>query len=367
MIKNRVSEIELSIRKISEKAAARDDCIRLDIGQPSFDTPEHVKEAAKEGLDQKQDYAPTLGLEKLREEIVKEENSKKGISNVGKENVMVTSGGMEAIFSIFSANLGSGDKVLLNDPCWGPYKLISAVNGNEFVQHRFFDEERNLNPGIESKMKEAKVVVVNSPSNPEGRVLSKDQAKEIAELAGKHDTYLVSDEVYHRLTFDRNHYSPAAFNDNSAIIGSMSKNHGMTGWRVGWLVADSNEVGDYAKVSRAMTASPSKIGQIASIEAQENDSHVAKMRESYRERRDLAVKRMNDLGWDFRAPEGAIYVFPEVGEDSWDYCMRMIDKGVAMVPGEPFGPDSDRNVRICFGAVEKPELEKAFDRIENNI
>ena len=366
MIKNRIRDIELSIRKISEKAAEKEDCIRLDIGQPSFDTPEHVKKAAKKGIDQKQGYTSTLGIDELREQIVVEENSKKGV-DVSKENIMVTTGGMEALFALFTARLAKYDKVLLNDPCWGPYKLISGVNGNDFVQERFFDDSGELNSDLESHMNDAEAVIVNTPSNPEGRVLSKQQAKEIAELAEINDTFLISDEVYHRLTFSTEHHSPAQFTDKSAIIGSTSKNHGMTGWRIGWIVVDAAEIGHYAKVSRAMTASPNKIGQIAAVEALKNDKHVEKMRESYNERRDYAVERMKQLGWEFRDPDGAIYAFPDVEEDSWEFCMRMIDNGVAMVPGEPFGPESDTSVRICFGAVEKSDLEKAFDRIEANI
>ena len=367
MIKDGIKDIELSIRKISEKAAEKDDCIRLDIGQPSFDTPEHVKQAAVNSLQDKQGYTSTKGIEELREQISEEESDKIGISDIGPENVMVTTGGMEAIFALFSGRLGSDDKILLNDPCWGPYKLISAVNGNNFVQERFFDSDGKLNEGIEDMMEDSEIIVVNTPSNPEGRVLSKEQAKEIAELADEKDTFLVSDEVYHRLTFDTAHYSPAAYSENSAIIGSTSKNHGMTGWRIGWLVADEEDIDHYAKISRAMTAAPNKLGQMAAVEALKNDNHVADMRESYQERREYTVKRMKDLDWDFRAPEGAIYAFPDVEEDSWDFCMRMIDNGVAMVPGEPFGPESDQNVRICFGAVEKQDLEKAFDRIEENI
>ncbi|PSH00427.1 MAG: aspartate aminotransferase, partial [Nanohaloarchaea archaeon SW_7_46_7] len=98
-----------------------------------------------------------------------------------------------------------------------------------------------------------------------------------------------------------------------------------------------------------------------------NDSHVEQMRETYEERRDLLVERMDDLDWDFVAPEGAIYVFPEVGKDSWDFCMKMIDRGVAMVPGEPMGPESDENVRICFGSTTKQEIEKAFDTLEKEL
>ncbi len=368
-MRERIENINLSIRKISEKAADKDDVVRFDIGQPSFDTPEHVKNAAKEGLENKQGYSLMLGLEEMREAVLAEENEKKGFEDLGLglENVMVTTGGMGALFAIFSARLGENDKALFNDPCWGPYKMISEVNGNEWEQVEYWNEDRELRDEARDKIAEADMMVVNTPGNPTGYVLNEEQAKEIGECAEENDTFLISDEVYHRLTYGKEHYSPAVHAHDSAVIGSASKNHAMTGWRVGWIIDEPENIEEYAKVSRASTACPPRISQYAAIEALNNDSHVEEMREAYEERRDLLVERMNDLGWDFVAPEGAIYAFPEVGEDSWDFCMDMIDEGVAMVPGEPMGPESDENVRICFGSTTKQEIEKAFDRLEEEL
>ena len=365
-MRERIQNIGLSIRKISEKAGKQDEIVRFDIGQPSFDTPEHVKEAAKKGLENKQGYSPMLGLEELREEIANEESSKKGLE-IDSEEVMVTTGGMGALYSVFSARLETDDKAVFNDPCWGPYKMISEVSENKWTQVQYWDEERNLRSEAKEEIKEADLLVVNTPGNPTGYVLTEEQAREIAEFADRHDTFLVSDEVYHRLIFDKEHYSPAAYSNNYCIIGSTSKNHAMTGWRAGWVVDKPENIEQYAKVSRASTACPPRISQYAAIEALRNDSHVGEMSEAYRERRDLLVERMEGLGWGFVAPEGAIYAFPEVGEDSWDFCMNMIEEGVAMVPGEPMGPESDQKVRICFGSTTKEEINKAFDILEDEL
>ncbi|MFB6181013.1 MAG: pyridoxal phosphate-dependent aminotransferase [Candidatus Nanohalobium sp.] len=364
-MRQRIENINLSIRKISEKAAEQDECIRFDIGQPSFDTPQHVKEAAKEGMAEKQGYSPMLGLEELRKAAAEEENLKEGF-NVSKENVMVTTGGMGALYAVFAARLGENDKAVFNDPCWGPYKMISEVSENKWSQVRYWNEERELREEARNEIAEADMVVINSPSNPTGYVISESQAKEIAEVANENDTFLLSDEVYHRLTYGREHYSPAVYAENSAVIGSTSKSHAMTGWRVGWVVDTPENIEQYAKVSRASTACPPRISQYAAIEALENDSHVEEMRETYQERRNVLVERMKELGWDFVAPEGAIYAFPDVGRDSWEFCMDMIEEGVAMVPGEPMGPGSEENVRICFGSTTTEEIEKAFDILEEN-
>ena len=365
MFRERVNNIQLSIRKISEKAATQDEIVRFDIGQPSFDTPDHVKEATKKKLNEKQGYTPVRGIEELREQIVEEENLKDGI-DIEKENVMATTGGMGAIYAVFAAMLGNEDKAVFNDPCWGPYKLISEVNGNQWSQVEYFDGNE-LREEAKEEISDANLVVVNTPSNPTGRMLTKRQAKKIGDFCEDNDTFLVSDEVYHRLSFDREHNSPAAYAENSVIIGSVSKNHAMTGWRIGWIIGKEDHIQNFAKVARGATACPPHISQLAAVEALENDSHVEEMRKEYEERRDLIVERMNELGWEFEMPEGAIYAFPEVGEDSWEFCMDMIEKGVAMVPGEPFGPESDQNIRICFGSTTKEEINKAFDILEEEF
>jgi aspartate aminotransferase len=370
MFRERVDNIQLSIRKISEKAADQDKVVRFDIGQPSFDTPDHVKQATKEKLEEKQGYTSVRGIEELREQIVKEEKLKKNVgpegTDLSEENVMVTTGGMGGIYAVFAAMLGNNDKAVFNDPCWGPYKLISEVNGNQWTQVEYFDGNE-LRDEAKEKIRDANLVVVNTPSNPTGRMLTEKQAENIGEFCDENDTFLVSDEVYHRLNYDREHHSPAPYCCNSVIIGSVSKNHAMTGWRIGWIIGKENHIENFAKVARGATACPPHISQLAAVDALENDSHVEEMREEYEERRDLIVERMNDLGWDFEMPEGAIYAFPEIGEDSWEFCMEMIEKGVAMVPGEPFGPESDQNVRICFGSTTKEEINKAFDILENEL
>lgn len=371
-MRERIQNIDLSIRKISEKAAKMDEeVVRFDIGQPSFDTPEHVKKAARDGLENKQGYSPMLGLEDLRAAIVDEENQKNGFGPEGKElekeHVMVTTGGMGALYAIFAARLGSDDKAVFNDPCWGPYKMISEVNGNQWEQVEYWDDERNLREEAREKISEADLMVVNTPGNPTGYVLKEEQSQEIAKVADENDTFLISDEVYHRLVYGREHYSPAAYACDSAIIGSVSKNHAITGWRIGWLVDKKENIEEYAKVSRASTACPPRVSQYAAIEALRKDSHVEEMCKVYEERRDLLVERMEELGWDFVAPEGAIYAFPDTGKDSWDFCMEIIEKGVAMVPGEPMGPGSDSNVRICFGSTTKKEIREAFDALEKEF
>ncbi len=366
-MKDRVKDIEFSIRKISQKASEKEDCVRFDIGQPSFDTPEHVKEKVKKELEKEQGYTQALGLKELRKAIIKEEKQKNNISKsipLEKQNVGVTTGGMGALYSVLTTLLTKKDIVVYNDPCWVPYKLISNVNGNKYKQVNYFNRDGDLRDQAVDKIKKAKAVVVNTPSNPTGKMLTEEQAREIGEVAQDHSTFLISDEVYHQLTFDRDHYSPAAYNPESVVIGSVSKNHAMTGWRIGWMISRKEYLDEFIKLSRATVAASSKIGQLAAKVAIEDNHHIKRMRKEYHERRDLVTKKMDELGWSFVQPEGAIYTFPDIGRDSKQFCMDMMDKGVSMVPGEYFGPNSDTNVRICFGSTPKPRIKKAFNRIK---
>lgn len=363
MIRQQVKDIRLSIRKISQKAAEQEDCVRLDIGQPSFDTPEHIKQAAREGIDQKQGYSPMKGMAEMREKAAEEESMKKGVS-MDRENILVTAGGMAGLYGAIASTVE--EKAVFNDPCWGPYKLISEVNGNDWTQVNYFNED-GLRQEARKEIKDADLVIVNSPNNPTGRMLEKQDAREIAEFAEDHGTLLLSDEVYHRLTYDREHVSPARFTEDSLILGSTSKNHAMTGWRLGWIAADEEYVEEIAKAERAMNAAPPRVSQYAAIEAIENDSHVEEMRSEYDSRRKLLMERMDRLDWDYVTPHGSIYSFPDVGKDSWEFCMEMIEHGVAMVPGEPSGPESDTNVRICFGSSTEEEIKTAFDRLEDAL
>ncbi len=369
-MRQRVGDLSLSIRKISEKASNHEDCVRLDIGQPSFDTPEHIKEKAREELSKEQSYTSLYGLQELREAVVEGEKKKqkvgpKGI-DLGPEDVMVTVGATQALYAIFASMLSTEDKVVLDDPCWVPYKTMSEVNGNRWEQVDFF-EDGGLTEEAKREIEDSEMVVVNTPTNPTGHALTKKEAKELGEYADDSGTLLVSDEVYHRFVYDRDHYSPTAYCENSIVVGSVSKSHAMTGWRIGWLIAHEEPIEDFKKVSRAMIGCPPKINQLASIHAIRNDRHVDNMRSVYKERRDLIDRRLNEMNLDFKEPQGSFYVFPDVGRDSWDFCLEMIEKGVAMVPGEPFGPGSRENVRICFGSADKEEINRGLDILEQEL
>ncbi len=365
MVREKIKGISLSINEISEKAAKQEDCIRLDIGQPSFDTPQHVKDFVEERIDERQSYTNPKGIEKLREKIAEEENMKEGM-DISKENVLVTVGGMGALYIIMTSYLKPDDKVVLNDPCWGPYKLLSAVNGNRFEQLPYF-VDGELNSELEEELEEAELIIINSPNNPTGKVHDQQEIEELCRVAEKTETVLVSDEVYNRLDYTGEFETPYGEYDDTLVVGSTSKNHAMTGWRIGWLVADEDLINEMVKTARAMTACPPRASQYAAIKALEEDIHVKEMREEYEKRRETVYRRCKDLGWYVEEPEGGIYIFPDIGKDSWSFCRKMVEEGVAIVPGAPMGETSNTNVRICFGSSSVEEINEAFDRIEESM
>jgi len=369
----RVTRLEESIRKISEAAAKIPGCVRFDIGQPDFRTPHHIQDAAIRAIKEKpMGYAPMAGIPELRSAIADYEN-KKGLA-LAPENIMVTNGGNGALFCAFLALLEKDDEVLLADPAWSPYEMIVRSVGGVPVYTRFFDGKKLLADSIEGAItSKTRVIVLNSPENPTGRVASESDLKTIAEIALDKGITIISDEVYDKLFFGgAKHCSIAKFApENTIIINSTSKTYSMTGWRLGWLAAPKDIAKELAKCSRVTTASVSAVSQYAALAAITGSQEcVEAMRKEYEKRRDTAVKRMNALGWEFINPEGAFYAFPKIPEcnDSWKLAMDLLEKAkVALVPGASFGPSGEGHARICFGSVNSDEINEGFDRIEKHM
>lgn len=369
----RITALQESIRKISEAAAKIPGCVRFDIGQPDFKTPQHIQEAAMRAIHEKpMGYAPMVGIPELRRAIADSEN-KKGLA-FEPENIMVTNGGNGALFCAFLALIEKGDEVLLADPSWSPYEMMVRSLGGVPVYVKYFDGKKLLADSIESAItSKTKIIIVNSPENPTGWVAPEKDLKTIAEIAVEHGITIISDEVYDKLLFGgAKHYSIAKFApENTILINSTSKTYSMTGWRLGWLAAPKDIVAELAKCSRVTTASVGAVSQYAALAAiAGNQECVEDMRKVYEERRDAAVKRMNALGWGFINPQGAFYAFPKVTgcRDSWKLALELLEKAkVAAVPGASFGPSGEGHVRICFGSVNSEGINEGFDRIEKHI
>lgn len=363
-----IKNVRLSIRRITELASKTLDCVRFDIGQPDFDTPTHIKDAAKKALDKgKTGYVPVLGIPELRKAIAKYE-SKKGI-NVEKENVMVTNGGMGSIFSIFLGMLEKHEEIILPNPYWAPYDLILGCLNLKFktvpyIKNSELDEEKLLN----SINEKTRMVLVNSPVNPTGEVLNTKTLKKIAKIAEDKELIVISDEVYERLLFGDAEFVSIAGHipDKTIRINSTSKTYAMTGWRIGWMTAPVEVIEELKKCNRATTACVNAFAQYGALEALTGDqSCVEDMRSEYEKRFEIMKKRVSELGWTFPEVRGAFYTFPDTGKDSWEYSLNLIKKAkVSTIPGEAFGSAGKTSLRLCFGSANIEQINKGFDRIE---
>ncbi|MCJ7478636.1 MAG: pyridoxal phosphate-dependent aminotransferase [Candidatus Nanohaloarchaeota archaeon QJJ-7] len=371
-IRESVRDAVFSIRDISEKAGRMDDTVRLDIGQPDFETPSEVKKAASEAIREDHiTYTSLWGIPELRKEAADYESWK---TEMGEKNIMVTTGGIGALHCILTGFLEPGENVVMNDPAWMPYSLISRVSPGTFGQVPYFDEDGEVRASAirDSIGEDTELLLLNSPENPTGRVYTEEQVKTLGELAEEEGLWIVSDEVYDHLLYgDAEHVSAAEhFPDRTLIVNSMSKNFAMTGWRIGWVASrDEEMIHELGKVNRASTACPNYIGQKAALTAlKESQDYVNDMREEFEDRQELVLQHVEDLGWDSVNPEGAIYAFPDVEQDSWEFAHSLLEnEGVAVVPGSAAGGSGDTNVRICFGSATQEDIEEGFQRIKRFV
>jgi aspartate aminotransferase len=367
------------IRVIFERARQHDgDLVRLEIGEPDFDTPEHViEEAAAAASDGATHYTSTYGIEQLREGIAQRMTKKNDI-DTGPEEVLVTAGAIEAITVGLLSVAGPGDEVIVLTPGFANYTAQVELTGAECVQVELpaetgFDLDPEL---VEPHLNDdTAAVVVCRPNNPTGRVYAEEDIRELAAKAAKHDAYILADEVYEALTYEGTRRSVAAIADDPELVlstNSFSKSYAMTGWRVGWL-AGPQEVIDAGQVIRqATTLCPSSVSQAAGVAALEGPQEpFEKMAEAYQERREYIIDRVND--WpevDCVQPEGAFYAFLDFRsfeEPAMDIALRLLEEyDVSTTPGTAFGAGGEGFIRLSY-ARDIDRLAKGLDRIEQAI
>jgi aspartate aminotransferase len=276
----------------------------------------------------------------------------------------VSSGSKHSLYNIFLALLDQGDEVIIPVPYWTSYPEQVKLAGGVPV---FADTDDNFHidvRGIEKAItKRTKAIVINSPNNPSGMMFDKNSLKALAAIAKEHNIFLVSDEIYEHFVYDNNrHASIAKFaKENTILVNGVSKAYAMTGWRIGYCAADEKIIRAVSDIQGQTTSNPSSISQMAALEALSRRPSKDMVNE-FDKRRKYAVKRLADMGFKFKVPEGAFYVFPEVPTNSVKFSGLLLDKArVAVVPGKDFG--SDKHVRISY-ATSMKNIEEGMDRIE---
>lgn len=357
-------KIEISgIRKCFEGAIPGS--VNLGLGQPDFDTPEHIKKAAIQAIERGQcGYTANCGVPELRSAIARKFCSENKIDCTAEE-IMVTSGASEALFLVIAALIDRGDEVLIGDPAFLSYVELTRLVGGRPVGVPL-DDELRLDPEDVSKRitDKTKLLIVNSPSNPTGSVGTADQMQAIGEIAEDRGIAVLSDEVYEHFIYRGEHVSPGRFSDNVITVNAVSKTYAMTGWRLGYLAAKGAALEQLLKIHQYVQACASSISQAAALEAITGPQDcVAAMRDEFRSRRDLLVKGFQEMGVDLIEPDGAFYLFPHVGDG--DAVAEKLGKaGVIVVPGSAFGPGGMEHIRISYAAA-RSQLEEALRRMKD--
>ena len=357
------------IRVYTNLARQTPDCAMLTIGEPDFDTPEAIKAAAMLSLtDNNTHYAPNQGTAALRDAIAEFETDR---GNPTKpDQILVTVGACQALFTALLGILNPGDEVIIPSPGFVLYETICTVAGAKAVMLDISETDFQIDPvRLENAITEkTKAIILNSPNNPTGAVLSEDSLKAVKEAVLGKPIFVVCDNVYNQLVYgDCPDLSrDEALQDQMILCQSFSKPYAMTGWRIGYLKCPGYVMDRLLLLSAAtITAVPTFL-QDAAITALKTDPSA--MREIYRRRRDYVCARLDAMGLTYPEPKGAFYVFPDVskfGMGSEEFCTRMITEGkVAAVPGACFG--SDRHIRISY-CYSDEALEKGLDRMEQFI
>ncbi len=378
MLAKRLSRIEESATIRMSHIAQQlqdegEDVLNFSLGEPDFKTPEHISEAARQALDlEYTHYTSSAGIVELREAIAKKIRDENKV-DASMENVIVTPGAKQAIYELMMSVLDEGDEVMLLDPAWVTFEAaVKLAGGNPKWVKRV--EEAVKYESLESVVSEkTKMIIINSPNNPGGYVLSEKEQHEIAEFAIAHDLLVLSDEIYEKILYGRKHVSIASFDgmqERTVIINGFSKTYAMTGWRIGYAVAPLEIMKGMLKIQQhSVTCAPS-FSQFAALTGLRSSQEcVLEMVGEFQKRRDVIVKRLNEIGLHCVNPEGAFYAFINTsnhGNDVEFTELLLKEAYIVVTPGSAFGLAGKDYVRLSFAASMENILE-GMERIERII
>ena len=361
------------IREIADEAIRRPGTIRLDVGQPDFPTPQHVKDAGKRAIDEnKTFYTHTQGLLSLREKLVDKLARVNGIKTT-PEAIACGPGGVGAIAAMFAAVLEQGDEVLLPDPGWPNYRMMLPWLGTRGIFYPC-PPEYGFQPDLESLARlispRTKILVVNSPNNPTGAVYPEATVAAMIDLAQSHNLWLLSDECYDQIVFDGSWTSPAKLapdDDRIVTAFTFSKTYAMTGWRLGYIAGSVDLIDTATKVLESNSSCVSTITQVAAEAALTGPQDcVGEMVSAYRRRRDLVVDILKDAELLISEPTGAFYIMADVslrGLPAREFSFALLrEQGVSAAPGTAFGEVASEAVRISLASSEA-DLREGVGRL----
>ncbi|MDB7086106.1 pyridoxal phosphate-dependent aminotransferase [Enterococcus mundtii] len=385
----RVERLEPSVTlataaKAKALKAQGKDIISLTVGEPDFATPENIQEAAIAAIKNGKAsyYTPTAGIPELRQAIVSYLETYYGLTYDASQTI-VTDGAKFALYALFQTILDPKDEVIIPVPYWVSYgeqvKLAEGVpvfvTGQEVNDFKVTLEQLE-----QARSSKTKAVIINSPSNPTGIIYTKEELQEIGEWAVKNDILIVADDIYGRLVYNDNEFTPIAtiskaIREQTIIINGVSKTYAMTGWRIGYAVGDQKIIDGMIAIASQSTSNPTAVSQYAAVEALQGEQDtVEEMRKAFEERLDIVFPLVADLpGVSVNRPQGAFYLFPNVKETlaicGYEQVTPWVEDlleeaGVALVTGEGFG--APENVRLSY-AANLATLEEGIRRIQRFI
>lgn len=364
------------IRKIFNAASSMLDVMHLEIGDPDFPTPAHVVEAAyRAARDGFTHYTATAGTLELREAVAAKLLKDNGISCDPSAEIIVTVGAVGAIQNACLAVLNPGDEVIVTEPNWPNYVAQVMLSGARPVPlplHESLGFAPDLDELRSKITQKTRMIIINSPNNPTGSVLPKKLLLELAEVALRHDLFILCDEVYEKIIYDGNtHFSLGSvpeLREHVITVNALSKTYAMTGWRVGYAAGPKDVIEGITKLQEASASCVSSVVQKAALAALTGPQEVVtEMVRVYAERRDMIVNGLENVrGFKVTRPGGAFYVFPnikEMGMSSFDFAMKLLTEArVAVVHGGGLGQSGEGHVRISF-SVSDDTIREALRRI----
>lgn len=369
--------VQSEILAYNELFAQIDDITLLTVGAPDFDVPDFVKEVGKKAIDNGfNGYSSSKGMPVLLDAFV---NFLKRRYNLHYETsqVFATTGESQGLAAVMQALINPGDGVIIPSPGFPQYELCTHINRGTFIpvdtSHTGFLLTRDALKTAKQSYPQAKIVVLNYPSNPTGVTYSTEQLKELANTIAELDLLVISDEIYSELTYTTTHDSIARYiPDRTILLNGASKSYAMTGWRIGFVAAPQHLFEPLFKSHQSSTPVGSQFAHIAAATAfNDGDDIVQVMKESYNERRQFIVQELTRLGFDVPSPDGAFYVFPKIPAhiplDDKAFATELAKQAkVGVIPGTVFGKGGENHLRLSY-ATSLDQLKKAMQRIETFI
>jgi len=391
-VSNRVASLAISqtlemSRKSRELQSKGFDIINLSVGEPDFNTPQHIKDAAIKAInDNYSHYSPVPGYPELLKAIsakLKREND----LDYSTDQIVVSCGAKHSLANVILSLVNKGDEVIVPAPYWVSYiEMVKLAEGENIIVPTTIDNNFKITPEQLQKAisPKTKVLFLCSPSNPTGSLYSREELKAIADVVAnaKNDIYIISDEIYEHINFVGNHESIAQFDfirDKVIVVNGVSKGYAMTGWRIGYIAAPKWIAKACDKIQGQTTSGASSISQMASVAALNSDSScITDMVSAFKRRRNLVIDLVKDIkGLKYNIPDGAFYLFPKVDyyfgksdgnttiNTSYELCLYLLDKAhVAIVSGDAFG--SPDYVRFSYAASDEKIVE-ALKRIKKAL